>query len=447
MFVDRHTCEEVKSVQARLHEIERQEYGRRIEELREDTRELGKAHRDKTDELQKAGHKLAVRLGALQGIAAVLFAVLSGVVVYYIDRYQAEADRGRVYAERSREFDEFRREAYEMQVGMFQDKFGDTLDRVSLFAPTEEDKTLVTEVDALRQKLSRLGVASDKFDALSELTSALKLIVNEGRVQEASEHLDRNALTVSSDRFVASRALVLQAMTLVQPSQQCVEPERTIKLLSSALRKDSGVAAAFNLLGVCQAEQSRESMSERPEDLQHGGELLQTALRNSEFAYQFKPTQWSRARLLNNRIWEASSFMMAALKQNQVDEALPWIGEKTIQEFFERAARDLEECQLLDERQPSYLETLAELHGLACAVYRSPSHRDDRRAAEAYEKMVQALAGAINKGLLRKRNAPGEAEKYFSDDGLLAPLFAEPGNPRSIDPRIKSLIEQRAGQH
>jgi hypothetical protein len=441
MFNAKSLCEEVKSLKGRLEGLELQEHGRKIGELQKASREFERVHRTAAGELQQAYHKLAVRLATLQGVAVVLFAVLSGVAVYYIDRYQTEAERKRLAVEQHRQTEEG---SHEVLIDFFQDKFGDTLDRISLFAPTEEDRTMVTELDELRQKLSRLVGASEKFGALSELTNALKLIVNEGKGEEASAQLDKKALAVSRNRFIASRALLLQAMTLIQAADRvCNDPERIQGLLNGAIQRDSRVTAAFNLLGVCLAEESRALMSERPDEWQRSGELIQAALRNNELAYQFTPTQWSRARLLNNRVWEKSEFLLAALTQNRLNESLPWTGNKTMQEFFSQSVSDIEECQMLDPRQASYMETLAELHGLECAFYRSPYHKDDLKAEEAYEKMRQALTGAINKGLLRKMSGPGEAERYFNDDSLLAPLFADPEIPATLDPSIKALIERR----
>jgi hypothetical protein len=447
MSIDKSLYEEVKSLKVKLDDLERQEYGQKIEALQRSNHVLKRAHQVKTEELQKANHKLAVRLGMLQGIAAVLVAVSSGVAVHYINQYQTEVDRNNEIVAQQPQVEVMQVEAYEVLIGMLQDKLGDTLDRISLFAPREEDKTMVMEVDELRQRLGRRDIESEKFDALSELINALKLIVNEGKGKEASALLDKKALTINKDRFVASRALVLQAMTLIQVNRQCDDPERTIGLVERAIQKDSGGIAAFNLLGVCLAEESRALMYKQPEYWQRSGETIHAALRNSEFAYQFKPTQWSRARFLNNKVWETSEYLLAALTQNKLNESLPWTGYKTLDEFFDQSVKDMEECQLLDPRQSSYLETLAELHGLECAFYRSPYHKDGRKAEEAYKKMIQALTGAINKGLLRKINEPDEAEKYFSGDDLLAPLFADPENPRTLEPRIKALIAQRLRFH
>lgn len=111
-------------------------------------------------------------------------------------------------------------------------------------------------------------------------------------------------------------------MTLIQPNQLCNDPERIKALVSGAIQRDSGVAAAFNLLGVCLAEESRTLMHEQPERWQRSGEAIQAALRNNELAYQFKPTQWSRARLLNNRVWETSQFLPGALAHDRVKESL-----------------------------------------------------------------------------------------------------------------------------
>jgi hypothetical protein len=435
----------VKSLKGKLDGMERQEYGRKIEELQQADRELEKSYREEVGELQKANQKLAVRLGTLQGVAAVLFAVLSGVAVYYIDRHQTEVERRRALVEQHKQTVEG---SQEFLLDFFQDKVGDTLDRVSLFAPTEEDRTMVTELDGLRQKLSRIVGDSEKFEPLSELTNALKLIVNEGKGKEASAQLEKKALAVSNDRFIASRALLLQAMTLIQAADRlCDDPVRIKELLNGALERDSRVAAAFNLLGVCLAEESKASMYERPEQWRRSGELIQAALLNNELAYQLMATRWSRARLLNNRVWEKSEFLLAALTRNRLNESLPWTGHKSMEEFFSQSASDLEECQMLDPRQPSYLETLAELHGLEYAYYKSPYRRDDPRAEECRGKMKRALTDAINKGLLMKMGGPGEAERYFSEDGLLAPLFADPARPDTLDPDIKVLIKQRTRSH
>jgi hypothetical protein len=423
MFVDKNLCEQVKSLKGKIDGLERQDYGQKI------------------DELQKSNQKLAVSLATLKGIAAVLLTMLSGVAIYYADQYHKEVDRN---IQTVKQLTMAQPEAYEVMLSTLQDKFADTLDRISLFAPTEQDRAMVAELDELQQKLSHLGrEKSEKFNALSDLIYALKLIVNEGKTKEASAWLDEKALSVNKDRFIASRALLLQAMTLVQPTQQCDDPERTIALVSGAIQKDSGAAAAFSLLGVCQAKQSIALMYKQPEQWQHSGDLIQAALRNNDLAYQFKPTQWSKARLLNNKVWEISEFLLAALAQNRLSECLPWTGYKTITEFVDQSVKDLEECQMLDQRHLSYLETLAELHGLDCAYYRNPFYRDERKAEEAYEKMLQALTGAIEKGLLRKINDLADAEKYFSEDSLLTPLFADPKNPRTIDPKIKALIERR----
>lgn len=440
MFTDKSLCEEVRSLRGKLYDLEGHGYGQKIEELQRANRELEQEQRGTTEQLQRESHNLAVRLGVLQGMASVLLAVAGGVAVYYVDRYHTEVTQ-------VRQTNTVQAEGYEVLVDQLQVKFGDTLDRISLFAPTGEDKVMVTELDEMRQRLGRLNVASERFDSLSELINALKLIVNEGKGKEASAQLDKKALTVSKDRFVASRALVLQAITLIQTSQLCKDPEGIKALISGAIQRDSGVAAAFNLMGVCLVEESKTLMSKQPERWRASGELMQAALRNNELAYQLKPTPWSRARLLNNRVWGISEFLMAALAQGRLNESLGWTGYASMDELLEQSIKDLEECQMLEQEQPAYLETLTELHGLECAFYRSPSHKDERKAEEALEKMIKALTGAINKGLLRKMSETNEAERYFSEDSLLAPLFANPANPHTLDSRIKALIEQRVRPH
>lgn len=435
MFGDKNLKGEVKVLTGRLEALEQQDLSKKIERLKH---ELERGHRDTIEELRKSNHSLALKLNRLQTIAAVLFVMLSGIAVYYIDQYHKSLEN--------------RPEVHEVLIDVFQNRLGDTLDRISLLDPSDEDKAMVNEVDEMQDHLKTyIGDKNRKFTALSTLTRALKLIVNERNAPEASALLNKDMLPTNSNRFIASRALLLQAAARFQPSSFCRETEPILDLVNKAIQMDRGVVAAFNLRGICQSQES-ETLLKMPNQWEAGVKKIHAALLDNKLAYEFKPSQWAKTRFLNNKVWNSMNVISAVvpLSRENLDEVLLRIGEsygeyKSAEDFFFKSLKEIEECHSLSYGQPTYHETEAELHALECSYYRDQKYRDDSKAAAAHEKMINALKIAISKDLLKKKNLSdaGKAARYFQADGLLRPLFADPKDHRTIDPEIKDLIEER----
>ena len=438
MFSDRNLKEEVKALKSRLETLEHWEFGKKIEELQKANHEIEKIHQDTIEGLRKENHKLALRLSRLQGIAAFLLVMLSGIAIYYIDQYRREIDQNR----------ENRPEVYEVLIDIFHNKLGDTIDRISLLAPNSEDMVMVKEVNDMQTQLSKICASSDKFAALSKLTKALNQIVIEHKAQDASNQLNNDMLPSSSDRFVASRALLLQAAAIFYPNGLCNKPDPALELINKVIEKDSGVVSAFNLRGVCLAQKSLDSLAKVPKDLEKKPALweesvkqIHASLRDNEFAYQFKPSQWSRIRFLNNKVWNSMQFLSAAVPLSQnMNEALKQIGEyKDMEAFFVESLKEIQECYLLSHDQATYFETEAELHALEYTYYTNNNYNHDEKAKAAKKMMIEKLIVAIDKDLLRARKLSNweETEIYFKQDILLKPLFDDPDASRKIKDRIE----------
>lgn len=403
---EKNLTDEVKELQSRLETLEHGEFGKRIAGLR------------------KANRQLALKLSVLQLVAALLFMLLSILAVSYFNQLAVQ----------------------EVLIDTFQNKLGDTIDRTSLLAPGNEDKDMVKELSDMRDQLSRICASSGRCAALSKLTDALKLIVNEGKAQDASDQINRDMLQRSQYRFVASRAGLLQATARFHPDGLCHEPGPTLELLGEAIKKDSGVVAALNLEGVCLAQRSAELMKngKSAESIQN----IHAARRDNELAFQFKPSRWSKVRFFNNKVWEYMQFLLYAMRLNEEDfkKALAELREyENMEDFFEKSLKDIEECYSLSQDQATYLETEAELHALEYTYY--TSIKDVEKAKAAKEKMLDKLTEAINNDLLRLRKLSSleGADAYFKKDVLLLPLFND-YEKGPLNDQIKTLIKDRLAQ-
>src|ERR1044071_868262 len=356
-------------------------------------------------------------------MAALALALLVGLVISYL--------------ERSRQVEAVRSDVYEVLISVFQDKLGDTLDRISLIAPDEEDKTTVKKLNDMRKHLSKLNISSAKLDALSQLTQALNLLVNKGKyIEEAgnptdpSDLLEASSLPESEDRFVSSRALLLQAAALFSPDSVCDQPKAIMDLVEEAIRRDASAVAAFNLRGICRAKESENLMAD--DKWEESANQIHQSLEDTEFAYQLKPSQGTKIRSLNNKAWNSMQFLKASLDKTQdLTKSLQQVGEyESMDDFFEKSLKDLIKCQTQSHENPLYFETEAELHAFECIYYK-----------KACEKILSVLEVALNKGLLRvrgKNNTMEEAGKYFKGDIFLKPFLFD--NEGKMYPHIEKLI-------
>jgi hypothetical protein len=425
---DKHLKDEIEVLKGRLETLEHQEFGKKIGELR------------------KANHKRALKLAFLQGIAACLLTLLSGIAIYYGDQARRESKENR----------ENLPEVYEVLLDIFKTKLGDTIDRISLSAPKYEDKVMVTEVSDMRDQLGKVIASNPKFIALSKLTDALNQIVFEGKVkgkaEEARNKLESDKLPYSSDRFIASRAFLLQATANFHPNGLCNQTDLTLDLISKGRRQDSGVVAAINLEGVCLAQKSYDVLNEKStDDLAKDPTLWKDSVTNilaalsvNKSAYEFKSTQWSKVRFLNNKAWDSMQFLKAAMSINQekLREALQLIGKyNDMEPFFADSLQDVRDCQSLSPDRPTCFETEAELHAFEYAYYTNSSYKGNGDPKEAKKSMLQQLGFAMDKDLLGKYSTLKDAIDYFRSDIFLEPFFTGPES--TIDPEIEALIRQR----
>jgi len=409
--------EKVVKLEVKLGSLENQCFGNEIEGLK------------------KANHELALKLSNLKGKAA-LIGLAFGALTTLLSIIAI--DNTRVALKNIHEYEKFevaRDGAYDVLLETYQNKLADTIDRISLNEPSTEDQARVNKLSEMQRTFSDLGVTSEKFKSLSGLTNALKKMVIENKKEkEASDDLNKGSLPTNSDNFVAARALTLKAMALVLPTRQCSWPEGTKPLVEEALKKDSGVAAAFNLLGMCLTKEA-EQLIEKPQGWEKGNQIMQDARMNYHLAYDIKPTTGTKLKLLNNKVWADTVFLHAALGQKKLTESLPRTGYETFDKFFAGSLKDLVVCQDISREQAVYWETEAELYGLRYAYFKEYDH-DDTEASKALAKMRESFAKAINLNLYKRLK--GEPEVAISDlrtDKLLQPIW--------YDERILQLIRDR----
>ena len=436
MFSDKALQGEVKALQRRLEELEHSALRKQIQDLKDANSRIEASHHEAMDRATNANHKLGLRVSKLQGIAITLLAVLSGIALYYFSLYQKETENRPI--------------SDAILVDVFQNRLDHTIERISLLNPSPEDKILINELNDAKEQWRKVVGSNQKFVALSDLAQILKQIVIEHKAQEARTQLtDVKMLTIHNDRFISSRASLLEAISF-HTDGECKNPNPTVEQLTNVLQKDSGLVAAINLRGICLAQKSRDLLAKGPEALkanpglwEESVQTINAALLDNKFAYEFNPSNTTRIRFLNNKVWNSMQFLAGAMKLGEDKPALQLLGRyQNLEAFSEDALRALAECYLLARDKATHLETEAELHALECTYY--SANKDDERAKTARELMIKKLTEALANNLLntRQKSTFEEAAKYFMDDSLLKPLFADPKDYRTIDPKIKQVIEQ-----
>lgn len=380
-----------------------------------------------------------LKFGRLQVMAILLFTILTGITVYYYINRELE---------KNREF------YFEKQLEQDLDR---TINQISLFSPSDLHKERVNEVKSSQANSSSGGVSSQKFDELLRLVDVLHTIIVENKATEKSVETVLDELGRSNDKFVASRALLLKTPKLFYPLGFCGRPDETLAVIGEVFKKDRNVAAASNVSGVCLAQKSHDLLKkipgvpseEKPQLWADSVKSIGDSLTSNQRAFDLnnRSTE-ANITFRNNKVWNSMQFLSGTVGLDPEDlrVALKTINVGDMETFFSESLKDMEAIVVLGTgSQPAFTETLAELHGLKYIYYTDDRYRNDQKAQEAKGKVFKILESAIVQGLLelRKLKTLEEAEKYFEEDSLLKLLFDGPLNHRTLNPKIKLLIEQR----
>ena len=391
----------------------------------------------RVEKLQQAQDALTVKVSELAGgakainlvlsVIAIVFALLSVMSGYNIYQYgQFEAIRG---------------EAYEVLVASFEDKLADTIDRISFIDPTNEQVYKFAELSRMQKHLQRTGVVSARFQARSDLTDAVELLIIYNKPDEALSKLRSIKLqTTSTDRFVEARVLTLEALILVRPNRKCDNPDAAIQV-EDALDKDGGVGAAYNIKGLCLTDEAQKTArdAKSEDDFKNGAALLQKGMSYYDLAYTLKPTDLTMARRLNNKVSAYLFFFNEVFNGKvkvDVDRVLDDTSYHDFKAFVRESLRELELSQQLIPEQSAYWETEAELHFLEHMYYTSKSQPEE--ADKALKKEREKFKEAIKKGLYRKMASFDDAiNDLKKNDPLL--------NNLAGDAEILDLIKATVG--
>jgi predicted Ser/Thr protein kinase len=391
-----------------------------------------------------------LRLIGVKAIAALLLVMLIVATIYYVNR---EVQKNREEVQKNREV-------------VLENKLGVTLERISLLAPTDQDKAMVTELKDMQAQFGSTGPPSRKGEGLSKLVDALYQLVIERKEQLASAQITDNNLSTSADGFVASRAFLLQAAIRFYPIGLCKNPDDTLEQITSAIQRDPNLGAAYNLKGVCLAEKSLNLLKAVPQaSPEEKSKLWMESVKNIEESMtvneQANQLPSHRLRYLNNKVWNSMQFLSGAvpLSSTNLNEALQLVGKYyealrvsgkhvRMEEFLSVASGAIEDCLEISKNQATYFETKAERHGFEHSYYTDNKYKDPGKAQAAKEKVFDNLAKAIDKDLLklRKLSTLEDAQKYFQEDSLLKLVFADPCDHRTIDLKLKTQIEERLRQ-
>lgn len=406
----------------RLGTLERQETGGQIKQLQD-------AHRDlalKVTELTGATRVVNIAFTVM----AIVFAVLGALSGYSFLQYgQFQAVRG---------------EADDVLVSSFEAKLADIIDRVSFIAPSDEQVYKLGELTSMQEQLRKANISGTKFQSRSDLSDAVGLVINYKQDEALSKLGNIKLRTTNVDPFVEARVLTLEAMLLARPQRSCENSEVETKV-TTALAKDGGVGAAYNILGICLTEKaSRLVNAQLEQNPEKNAEALYDALKNLhaglnyyELAYALKPTNLTKSRSLNNKVSAYLTFLRAALDRALFEDMLRASEYRDFTTFVSDARRDVGLAQRLLPTQAAYWETEAELYGLVNAYYAKKG--DSRAAADAFAVSKAKFRYAVDRGLFSGYRNLEEAMAYFKSDTLLEALWED----REVADSIKKAVPSR----
>jgi hypothetical protein len=414
--------DDVQALGDRLGTLERQETVGQIKQLQDAQRDLTL----KVSELTGATRVINLAFTVM----AIVFAVLGALSGYSFLQY--------------RQFEAVREGADDILVSSFEHKLADTIDRVSFIDPSDEQEYKLLELTGMQEQLRKADISSPRFQSRSDLTDAVRLIIDYKKDEAMAKLGDIKSRTTNVDPFVEARVLTLEAMVLVRPERSCQNPDVETKV-GKALDKDSGVGAAYNILGICLTEKANQIIRAKPgpdraeaaKTLRDGLNVLRDGLSYYELAYALKPTNLNKARLLNNKVSAYLTFLEAGLKRGVFEEILPATEYRDFPTFVNDSLRDVALSQRLMPKQAAYWETEAELYGLVNVYHESKN--DSGAAGDALAKAKQTFKEALDRGLLRKMANFDEAMNYLRADTLLEKVWSD----RDIQESIKKAVAAR----
>lgn len=391
-----------------------------------------KFHRLSTrmDQLRDSHNDLANQVSELKGSAMVIglvflaisivFAVLSGLAGYKI--YVLEEREATLHG------------YHDQLVDQFQQKLEQIINRLIFVNPADKQHFMLQELAKMMEGLNRFNINSEEFDNRRALAVATMMVIdnNDAEALKALELLKKR--TAHTDPFVFARASALHAILLVRPTRTCENP--AIKpLLEEAVKRDPGLAAAYNLLGLCLTEEAVAiAKSQSDEDWPNALKAIQEAFVYYDLSFALQPSPWARSKSLNNKVWSTLVLFESVLEnENRIAQFLALNKHADFEQFANDSLDRLALCSRLSAN-PVWSETEAELHGLRSAYYTRTNQ--PVAAAAAVVQMKKAYGRAISDGLYSTRRRREEAIDYFKSDTLLKTLH----NDREILQAIEKSV-------
>jgi tetratricopeptide (TPR) repeat protein len=358
------------------------------------------------DKLQVSNENITGKLNKLEGITAVIglvFAVLSGLAGYKIYQYDLVQT------------------SHEPLIQLFENEIGGTIDRVSFLDPIDKQQTYrIEKLKGMRVQLESLGLKDEKFMFRAGLVDAIAAVIANDTQKANAKLVELAQQSTGKDSFIEARAYTLRAINLIRdtPGRTCANPEvRT--LAADAIKIDSQVASAYNILGLCFTNDAISKVESTLEaDLIESGSHMQKAIQYYDFSYSLNPTNWGRSKSLNNKVWGSSTFFLNALGNDVlVNRFLTISNYRNMEEFLAASINQMEFCKELSPNHSAWWETQAEVLGLQ---YTYLMKIDKKKEAEETAKLEkEQYREAIRKGLFK--NVPlNKAMKGFTSDKLLS---------------------------
>lgn len=414
------TAKELEFIKTEIDEIEIRL--KNLEEREDPNAELEKLHTKQ--------EKFSKKLNGLTA-APLLLTILLVILNLYVGFRWFQAEKSLETIQKAADIS--KKMAQEPWLGLFEEKIKQTLDRVSFFEPADAQHTSRLEkLKKMKSELSELGLTDEAFNFRAQLVDVIDTVV-QGDKQKTDQALDALArsTTDGKDNFVNARVLTLQAIALVRahPDRRCLNPEAK-SLVEEAIEKDREISAAYNILASCIAAQTIEKVKKPDERDPAIAQEMQKAINYFELSYSLSPTNWSRSRTMNNKVYNSSLFLLHTLGKDDIRNKYLLInGHKDINEFFIDSINQMEFCKKLSPNLTVWRETQAELYGLQYRYFQNVNHE---KAKDALQKEREQYLEAIGLGLFKRRSYETAMVEFKGDELLSDVLKNDPEIERAI---------------
>jgi len=299
-------------------------------------------------------------------------------------------------------------------IEILRDQTSEAVNRLTVFAGTEEQEVMLTELIDLRDDLDKLEPMSKDYKRLNELIGIIEVGFKDNNKERAIDLANRLISDSEKDPYINSHAVVIKSLLTFWKTYR--EPNMAIVSdLKKAVGKNGNIAVAFILLGIMSVYEAVDSVESG--NLFMADSIFKRSFNELELASKLDASKLGTYKFLNNRVWARTAFTNALLNSLPYSEIEGIMSTNPPDKLFDESMSEIYlYSQLIPERFMG-METEAQTLSVKAAFFGKANSIKERDYFA--KKAKECLINAINKGLAEKIGTKDEAKEDLETDPLL----------------------------